>query len=132
MLLQKPYLIRAFYNWIVDSGCTPYLVVQADYPNACVPMEYADKSGQIVFNISSMIVQDLQLDNKHITFEARFSGAKKSIYIPVGAVIAIYAKENGQGMVFGDDEEPAETEEGSGSSSVSSDKDKGEFIKVVK
>lgn len=129
MVLQKPYLIRAFYDWIVDSECTPYLVVQADYPDTRVPQEYVDKSGQIVFNISSMIVQDLQLDNKYVSFEARFSGAKKSIYIPIRAVIAIYAKENGQGMVFGADEEPGESEGGSG---LSSDKDKGDFIKVVK
>ena len=129
MLLQKPYLIRAFYDWIVDSECTPYLVVQADYPNTRVPMEFADASGQIAFNISAMIVQDLQLDNKYIMFDARFSGAKRSIYIPIRAVIAIYAKENGQGMVFGADEEPLEEE---GGVEGSSDEGKEGFIKIVK
>jgi len=131
MVLQKPYLIRAFYDWIVDSACTPYLVVQADYPNTCVPQEYVDDSGQIVFNISSMIVKNLQLDNKYIAFEARFSGVKKSIYIPIRAVIAIYAKENGQGMVFGADEESAESGDEEGSDSSSGEQGDS-FIKVVK
>jgi stringent starvation protein B len=130
MVLQKPYLIRAFYDWIVDSECTPYLVVQADYPNTRVPPEHVDASGQIVFNISSMVVKDLQLDNKYIAFEARFSGVKKSIYIPIRAVVAIYAKENGQGMVFGAEEEPLES--GGDDSDESSGEDKGGFIKVVK
>lgn len=128
MVLQKPYLIRAFYDWIVDSECTPYLVVQADYPETRVPTEYVDASGQIVFNISAMIVQDLQLENEYIAFAARFSGAKHSIYIPIEAVIAIYAKENGQGMVFSADDAPPHAR---ADDDASSD-DIGGFIEVVK
>ncbi|MGD9153389.1 MAG: ClpXP protease specificity-enhancing factor [Gammaproteobacteria bacterium] len=123
MTSQKPYLVRAFFDWIVDNKCNPYLVVQADYPKTRVPQEYVDKNGQIVFNISPGIVRDLQLGDKYITFAARFSGVKQNIYIPIQAVVAIYAKENSQGMVF-EAEEP-EVMEDDGSSS-------GSGIKVIK
>jgi len=128
MTSQKPYLVRAFFDWIVDNECNPYLVVQADYPKARVPQEYVDKSGQIVFNISPGIVQDLHFEDKYITFTARFSGVKRDIYIPVQAVVAIYAKENGQGMVF-EAEEPEVVEDTDDSSSGKGDES---VIKVIK
>lgn len=129
MTSQKPYLVRAFFDWIIDNECNPYLVVQADYPQTRVPQEYIDKSGQIVFNISPGIVKELQIGDKCITFTARFSGTKRDVYIPIQAVVAIYAKENGQGMVF-ESEEP-EVVEDDGSSSGSGNAD-GSFIKVLK
>jgi stringent starvation protein B len=129
MSSQKPYLIRAFFNWIMDNQCTPYIVVQADYPNTKVPQEYVDKNGQIVFNITTDVVKELQLENKYVAFSARFSGASRSIYIPIQAIVAIYAKENGQGMVF----EGEESEDIGGADSSEGGKDDSDsFIKVIK
>ncbi|HSX20557.1 MAG TPA: ClpXP protease specificity-enhancing factor, partial [Gammaproteobacteria bacterium] len=102
MISTRPYLIRAFYEWIVDSGCTPHLVVNAELPNVEVPRAYVE-SGQIVLNIAMPAVQDLSLENDAIRFKARFSGIAHEIYVPVPAVMAIYARENGRGMVFSEE-----------------------------
>src|ERR1700687_2226628 len=95
----KPYLIRAFYEWIVDNSCTPYVVVNANFPEVSVSLQYID-NGQIVLNVSVSAVQSLTLGNSAINFSARFSGISHNISIPIGAILAIYAKENGRGMVF--------------------------------
>lgn len=100
----RPYLIRAFYEWIVDNDCTPQIVVNTDFPGVDVPMEYAE-SGQIVLNISMMAVQSLELGDQAVQFKARFSSVAREVYVPVLAVMAIYARENGRGMVFADDED---------------------------
>lgn len=107
MSSNKPYLIRAFYDWIVDNECSPYLVVDTTRPGVDVPDEFIS-DGQIVLNIKPSAVQNLLLSNDVITFHARFSGQPHSIYVPTSAVTAIYARENGAGMVFTADEEPAE------------------------
>ena len=103
MTSTRPYLIRAFYEWIVDNDCTPHIVVNAEFPDVQVPDEYV-KDGQIVLNIAMSAVQELNLHNDCVEFSARFSGVPKFIYVPVGAVMAIYAKENGRGMVFSEEE----------------------------
>ena len=94
----KPYLLRAVYEWCVDNGYTPYITVVVD-PQTRVPMEYA-RDGEIVLNIGPVAASRLQMGNEFIEFSARFSGAAKEIVIPVAAVAAIYAQENGQGMSF--------------------------------
>ncbi|MBS0285748.1 MAG: ClpXP protease specificity-enhancing factor [Proteobacteria bacterium] len=101
---SRPYLLRAFYEWIVDNNATPYVVVNADFPQVSVPREYVD-NGRIVLNISPGAVRSLLLANDHVEFNARFAGVPHDIYVPMRAVSAIYAKENGRGMVFKDDEE---------------------------
>lgn len=101
---SRPYLLRAFYEWIVDNNATPYMVVNADFPRVSVPREYVD-NGRIVLNISPGAVRGLLLANDHVEFNARFGGVPHDIYVPMRAVSAIYAKENGRGMVFKDDEE---------------------------
>lgn len=101
----KPYLIRAFYEWIVDNNCTPYIVVNADSDGVSVPPQYVD-NGQIILNISMNAASNLKLDNEEITFSARFAGVVYEIIIPVKAVLAIYARENGRGMVFAEEEPP--------------------------
>ena len=103
MTPTRPYLIRAFYEWIVDNKCTPHLVVNTDNDYVEVPEDYIEND-QIVLNISMSAVQSLALDNDAISFEARFNGIVHSIYVPVKAVMAIYAKENGRGMVFSQDD----------------------------
>jgi stringent starvation protein B len=104
MTSSRPYLLRAFYEWIVDNNATPYIVVNADFPQVAVPREYVD-NGRIVLNISPGAVRSLLLANDHVEFNARFGGVPHDIYVPMRAVTAIYAKENGRGMVFKDDDE---------------------------
>ncbi len=99
MTSSKPYLIRAFYEWIVDNGLTPYLLVNANAPDCLLPQEHI-KDGKIIFNITGHIVHGLLLGNDAIEFQARFSGIPRRIYAPTSAVLAIYAKENGEGMAF--------------------------------
>lgn len=96
---NRPYLLRAFYEWIVDNKCTPYLVVDATFPDVTVPREFV-QNGQIVLNVLPTAVGNLQLGNDIITFNARFSGKPFVLSIPVQAVLAIYARENGAGTVF--------------------------------
>lgn len=108
MLSNKPYLIRAFYEWIVDSQCTPYLLIDATKPRVDVPEQFVE-DGQIVLNVSPEAVTDLLITKQDVTFIARFSGVKKNIYIPIQAVLAIYAMENEQGMFF-EPEEPIKIE----------------------
>ena len=103
MTSTRPYLIRAFYEWIVNNNCTPYIVVNAGADYVEVPMEYVEK-GQIVLNISLMAVQGLILGEEAIEFQARFGGRARKIYAPCHSIMAIYANENGRGMVFAEEE----------------------------
>lgn len=102
---SKPYIIRAIYEWIVDNDCTPYLLVDAMHPEAEAPVQYI-KDGQIVLNVSPDAVADLLIGNEMLTFRGRFGGVPTDIVAPVGSILGIYAKENGQGMVFDSDESP--------------------------
>ncbi len=104
-LSTKPYLIRAIYDWCADNGLTPYLGVQVDEYTQ-VPMGYV-KDGKIVLNISVDAVRNLQMGNEDISCSGRFGGVSHQIMVPVAAVIGIFAKENGQGLVFqGQDSSP--------------------------
>ena len=94
----RPYLIRALYEWCTDSGFTPYVAVMVD-DSVQVPKEYV-KDGEIVLNISFDATSSLKLGNEFIEFNARFGGTARQIMVPVDRVIAIYARENGQGMAF--------------------------------
>lgn len=109
MLSNKPYLIRAFYEWIMDSKCTPFVVINANFPRAKVPQEFIE-DGQITLNISSDAIRDLKIGNEFIEFRASFSGIVHIISAPIKAVLAIYAQENGQGMFFDFEEEDGDTE----------------------
>ncbi len=106
MTSMRPYLLRALYDWIVDNGFTPYMLVNADHDNVEVPHQYVE-NGQIILNISPRAVQGLTLDNEWVSFTARFSGRPFSVFVPTIAVLAIYARENGKGMFF----QPEETDE---------------------
>lgn len=96
---KRPYLLRAYYDWLVDNDFTPYLVVDANYHSVKVPTEYV-KDGQIVLNLSANATGNLELTNDFIRFNARFRGIPQDIYIPMGAALAIYARENGDGVMF--------------------------------
>ncbi len=97
-LPQQPYLLRALYEWCVDSGYTPYISVRVD-ASTRVPMAFV-RDGQIVLNIGPNAVRNLQMDNEWLSFSARFGGVAQEILVPVGNVSAIYARETGEGMVF--------------------------------
>lgn len=99
MKSSRPYLVRALYEWIVDNDCTPHLLVDAEYVGVQVPSGFAS-DGQIVLNVSPTAVRNLHMDNEAVSFEGRFAGVPQSLYIPADAVLAVYARENGQGMVF--------------------------------
>ncbi len=107
MTSSRPYLVRALYDWIVDNGLTPYLLVDAANEELQAPMEYAD-NGRLVLNISPRAVRHLDLGQEDILFSGRFGGRAFDVRVPVHAVLAIYARENGQGMLFsdGDDQQP--------------------------
>ena len=94
----KPYLIRAIYEWCADANCTPYLTVKVDQ-NVRVPMEYV-KNGEIVLSASQQATRNLTIGNDLIQFSARFNGVSREISIPIYAVQAIFARENGRGMFF--------------------------------
>ncbi|ANF82444.1 ClpXP protease specificity-enhancing factor [Acinetobacter sp. NCu2D-2] len=95
----RPYMARAIYEWICDNNLTPYLLVDATIPNTMVPEQFI-KDGQIVLNIAPHAVHALHMSNDAITFSARFGGVSRDIYVPISAVIGIYARENGQGLFF--------------------------------
>jgi stringent starvation protein B len=99
MTSSRPYLMRALYEWIVDNGCTPYVVVNASRDDVQVPQSYV-KDSQIVLNVAPSAVMAFHLDNTAMQFNARFGGVSMQIYVPMSAVLGIYARENGQGMVF--------------------------------
>ena len=94
----KPYLIRAIYDWCTDSGFTPYVAVAVD-ETVRVPAEFVN-NGEIVLNVSALATSRLLIDNEAISFQARFGGVAREVYVPMAQVIAVYARENGQGMAF--------------------------------
>jgi len=113
---SRPYILRALHEWIVDNECTPHILVNVNYPQVKVPPGYAS-DGQIVLNTAPAAVRYFTVDSEAISFEARFSGAPFSLYVPIDAILAIYANENGQGMFFdaqsdalGDEEQLEESE----------------------
>lgn len=105
MTPSRPYLIRAVYQWLLDNGLTPHLLIDAEQPGVRVPVAHV-KEGQIVLNVSPGAVQGLELGNDMIHFDARFGGQPMRVWLPPAAVLGIYARENGRGMVF--PEEPAD------------------------
>ncbi len=108
MTSSRPYLVRAMYQWIVDNGLTPHILVDATVDDVMVPEQHI-QDGKIVLNIAPMAIQGLTLGDAEITFSARFSGKSQSLYIPIQAVLAVYARENGQGMMFSEDEDDGYT-----------------------
>lgn len=107
MSSNRPYLLRALYEWINDNDLTPYILVDARQPGVQVPTS-AIKDGKVVLNIAMRAVEALDLGNDGLSFRARFGGVSQYLYVPVAAVIAIYAHETGQGMMLPPDESAPE------------------------
>ena len=126
MTSSRPYLIRALYEWIVDNGFTPYMLVDTSLDMVEVPRAFVE-NGRIILNISPEATHSLVLGNEAVTFNARFSGTAMDVYVPVVSVLAIYARENGEGMMF-----PLEDKDGDDDSSDPSPKNDGPTLKVVK
>lgn len=99
MTSHRPYLLRALYEWIADNGMTPHLLVDATRPGVQVPM-FAVKDGRIVLNVAERAVAKLGMSNEHVRFSARFGGVSHAVSVPISAVLAIYARETGQGMAL--------------------------------
>lgn len=107
MTSNRPYLLRALYEWISDNGLSPYLLVDASVENVRVPPGAA-KDGRVVLNIAARAVSQFEISNERVAFLARFGGVSQSVHVPMAAVLAIYAQENGQGMMFSADGAPTE------------------------
>ena len=99
MTSSQPYLVRAMYEWITDNGLTPYVLVNANVSEVQIPKEYIE-NGKIILNISDRAISDFIQDNEWMQFSARFRGKKMNVCIPIEAIMAIYARENGKGMVL--------------------------------
>jgi len=99
MTPKRSYLLKAAYEWVADNDMTPYLLVNAEYSGVIVPTQFV-QDGQIVLNISMSSVRDLLMDQEAVSFEARFSGKPMQVYVPIAATLAVYAKENGDGLFF--------------------------------
>lgn len=97
---SRPYIVKALYDWMLDIGYTPHLLVDAEQENVEVPSEFV-QDGQIVLNIMPSAVRNFFMDDQAVSFNARFSGQPMNIYVPMQAILAIYAREDGQGMGFG-------------------------------
>lgn len=132
----KPYLVRAIYEWCVDNGFTPYVVVQVD-DKTQVPMDYV-RNGEIVLNIGTGATRNLYVHNEYISLSARFNGSPRDIWVPMTRVSAVYARENGQGLFFDVEETPAEAADDQnpppddGGSSPTSSGSKRPQLRVIK
>ncbi|MGD2075075.1 MAG: ClpXP protease specificity-enhancing factor [Gammaproteobacteria bacterium] len=124
MTSNRPYLIRAMHEWLVDNQCTPHLLVDAEQEGVEVPRQHV-KDGKIVLNVGPQAVEGLHIGNDEVSFVARFGGMAQAVSIPVPAVLAIYARENGRGMMFGEEDSGPEPDDSGPKSSRPS-------LKVVK
>lgn len=104
---SKPYLLRALYEWITDNDLTPHIIVDVEAAELEIPGQAA-QDGRMVLNVSAVATRGLDLANDYVSFQARFAGNSQNIWVPMNAILAIYARENGQGMMFAgaDDNEP--------------------------
>jgi stringent starvation protein B len=140
MSSNRPYLLRAIYDWISDNNLTPYVLVDASVEGVRVPPQVV-KDGQVVLNLAMRAVANLDLGNEWISFQARFSGQSQAIHLPIRSVLALYAQENGQGMMFPADEggdapppaSPPDDGPSGGSDAASPEKRRsGSHLRVVK
>ena len=133
MTSNKPYFVRALYEWILDNDCTPYVVAAVAYPGVEVPLEFA-ADGQVTLSMSPSAVRNLAMENEYLSFSARFSGVPRDLFIPIESIMAIYAKENGQGMAFDVTMPPDDPEGGrkEGATTESKPVEKKSHLKVVK
>lgn len=126
MTSSKPYLVRALYQWILDNDTTPYILVSTSNDQVLIPPGISN-DGKVVLNLAPAAIQDLEMTNEHVSFSARFNGKAENIYCPISSLLAIYARENGEGMMF-----PAEESDDDATRSGGSSRPKGPTLKVIK
>jgi stringent starvation protein B len=124
MTSSKPYLVRALYEWILDNDNTPYILVDSTGEQVSIP-NGIDSDGKVVLNLAPTAIQSLEMTNEMVSFSARFNGVSEQIFVPVPALLAIYARENGEGMMF-----PAEEDEAASGSAATPAKPP--TLKVIK
>lgn len=136
---SKPYIIRALHEWISDNNCTPLVLVSSKHPDVQIPSGI-EEEGKVVLNVSYGATKNLEIANEGIIFDARFSGVSQNLYVPTESILAIYARENGQGMMFGENEELPDPPTKASKPKAEAKKPKAEpkkidkksFLKVVK
>ncbi|WP_028484361.1 ClpXP protease specificity-enhancing factor [Thioalkalivibrio sp. ALE17] len=142
MTSSRPYLLRALWEWVTDNGFTPHILVDATVEGVVVPEAFVDQ-GKITLNVGPSAVQALNIGDDAVAFSARFAGNPMDVFVPMPAVLAVYARENGQGMMFGsepgpgpEDDGPGAPPDGSGDGGGREDapapRRKGPSLKVVK
>ncbi len=129
MTSSKPYLLRALYEWILDNDSTPYILVDISSDQVLIPSSIAN-DGKVVLNLAPSAIQSLEMTNEHISFSARFNGVAENIYCPISSLLAIYARENGEGMMF--PAEGADTDHSNEAETSDRVKPKGPTLKVIK
>lgn len=126
MTSSKPYLVRALYQWILDNDHTPYILVDTASDQVLIPNGIAN-DGKVVLNLAPSAIQNLEMTNTEVSFSARFNGVAEQIMVPVSALLAIYARENGEGMMF-----PAEAADSDSEAASESGAVKPPTLKVIK
>ena len=126
MTSSKPYLVRALYQWILDNDNTPYILVDTGSEQVSVPNGIAS-DGKVVLNLAPAAIQNLEMTNDFVSFSARFNGAAEQIFVPVASILAIYARENGEGTMF-----PSEEENDNTAAAKPDSKSRGPTLKVIK
>jgi len=128
MTSSRPYLLRAMYEWIVDNGMTPYILVDTKNDQVIIPRQF-EEDGKIVLNLGPTAVQSLDLGIEAVSFDARFDGSSMDVLVPMEYVLAIYTRENGQGMMFADEDLPQPPGDDSNDATI---KRKAPNLRVVK
>jgi stringent starvation protein B len=131
MTPSKPYLIRGLYQWLLDNQVTPYILADTSSDEVMIPRGIAT-DGKVVLNLSPSAIQNLEMTNDYISFSARFNGVAQDIYCPMDSILAIYARENGEGMMFNSESENTAEKEGSAKGNAQSEKPNRPGLKVVK
>jgi len=132
MTPSKPYLIRGLYQWLLDNQVTPYILADTSSDQMMIPPGIAT-DGKVVLNLSPSAIQNLEMTNEHISFSARFNGIAQDIYCPMDSILAIYARENGEGMMFNSESDQShETDDPAANATAKSKKPKRPGLKVVK
>ena len=135
MTSNRPYLMRAMYDWILDNELTPHIMIDAEMPNVEIPRQYVE-DGKIILNVAPRAVQGFLIDNECLGFNARFGGKPYNIYAPINAIRAVYAAENNEGMMFDKlpeaEVQSPESSEDSSPDTPAPDKSKRPTLRVVK
>ena len=131
MTSSKPYLIRALYEWLLDNQATPYMLADASGPDVVIPRGIAS-DGKVVLNLAPSAISNLEMTNDYVSFSARFNGVAQDIYCPIASILAIYARENGEGMMFNPESEKAAETDGVADGTDKAKKPNRPGLKVIK